>query len=161
MQSERSMALFARRALSAGEIALARLAFADEVNYRAVRLVQAPPMGFGAMAPLRNTIVFSAWRAAADFTRAPIVAQGWLVHELAHVWQAQRGVVLAAAKLSALGAAAYRQTPGPRGFEGLNIETQAECARFAFLERIGAPDRKGAAYAKLWPIDPPADLLRV
>ena len=55
--------------------------------------------GFAAMVPLGKTILFSKWRARRDFSRAPVTEQAWLIHELAHVWQARRGVVLAIAKI--------------------------------------------------------------
>ena len=147
-----AMVSLTRRALTPGEIALARIVFRDEIDYRRVRIVQAPSLPLGAVAPLVNTIFFFSWRAARDFARAPAQEQAWFIHELAHVWQAQRGKVLAVAKLKAMGKKAYRQTPGKRGFSALNIETQAECARFAFLERIGAASPEGARYAALWPI---------
>ncbi|MDX2237315.1 MAG: hypothetical protein NW203_07105 [Hyphomonadaceae bacterium] len=146
------MRLMQRRALTTGEIALARPMFGPAFDAARITLVQLPPLGFAAMAPSERLVAFSRWRAPLDFTEAALSEQGWLIHELAHCWQAQAGIALPLAKLAALGAAAYRQTPDARGFAGLNIETQAECARFAFLARAGAPDPAGARYAKLWPI---------
>lgn len=133
-----------RRALTAGEIALGRTVFDDEIDWLRVRVLQAPALGFGAMVPLGRTIVFSKWRAARDFTEAAPDEQGWFVHELMHVWQARRGIVLAAAKLGALGKKAYRYTPRAKAkLAHYNIERQAEIARHLFLARIGA-DEPGA-----------------
>lgn len=133
-----------RRALTAGEVALGRSVFGDEIDWPRVRIVQAPKsLGFGAMVPLGRTIVFSRWRAARDFTTAPLDDQGWFVHELMHVWQAGNGVVLAGAKLRAIGKRAYVYKPQPRAKLGAyNIERQAEIARHLFITRCGvcAPD---------------------
>jgi hypothetical protein len=129
------------RALSAGEIALGRSVFADEIDWPRVRIRQAPRLGFGAMVPLGKTIVFSKWRAAHDFSAATLHEQGWFVHELMHVWQAARGIVLAGAKLSAIGAKAYAYKPqAGASLKHYNIERQAEIARHLFLARAGAPE---------------------
>lgn len=129
-----------RRRLTAGEIALGRSVFGDEVAWSKIRIRQAPSLGFGAMVPIGRTIIFSKWRAAHDFSAASMWDQGWFVHELTHVWQAARGVVLAAAKLGALGKGAYCYTPKAPDFRAYNIERQAEIARHLFLARAGAPE---------------------
>lgn len=136
------------RGLSGGEIALARAMFGDQADWRAVRIVQAPLLGFGAMVPIGRVIIFSRWRAHRDFAAAAPQEQGWFVHELAHVWQAARGVVLAWAKLSAIGKRAYDVTeqPGAR-FSDFNIEAQAEIARLVFMARAGAEVK---APARTW-----------
>jgi hypothetical protein len=128
-----------RRALTAGEIALGRTVFQDEIDWPKIRVLQAPRLGFGAMVPLGRTIVFSKWTAARDFAHSSVDEQGWFVHELMHVWQAAHGVVLASAKLGALGKAAYRYKPKPAAaLKHYNIERQAEIARHLFLARTGA-----------------------
>lgn len=133
------MRAWERRALTKGEIELGRIVFGDEIEWPRVRVLQAPAMGFGAMVPRGRTIVFSRWRAVRDFADAPLEDQGWFVHELAHVWQAARGVVLAGAKLGALGRGAYRYTARAGAkFKDFNIERQAEIARHLFLARMGA-----------------------
>jgi hypothetical protein len=146
------MRLMQRRALTAGEIALARPIFGGDFDAARITLVQLPPLGFAAMAPSAGLVAFSRWRAPLDFTATALSEQGWLIHELAHCWQTQAGIALPLAKLAALGAAAYRQRPDARGFAGLNIETQAECARFAFLATRCALSASEATYAKLWPV---------
>lgn len=142
------MVTWERRALTYGEVAIGRSVFGEEIDWPRVRVLQAPSLGFGAMVPLGRTIVFSKWRAARDFARAPLDERGWFVHELAHVWQAAQGVVLAGAKLRALGRAAYTYTPRPNAtFASYNIESQAEITRHLFLSRMGL---KGA---ELPPLD--------
>lgn len=128
-----------RRALTRGEIELGQSVFGDEIAWSKVRVVQAPALGFGAMVPVGRTIVFSKLRASRDFTKAPLWDQGWFVHELAHVWQAARGVVLAGAKIGALGKAAYAYKPAAPRLSAYNIERQAEIARHLFLARLGSP----------------------
>jgi len=134
------MPLWRRRPLTAGEIALGKTVFGDDIAWGAVKVLQAPSqLGFGAMVPRGRTIVFSRWRAVEDFAQAPLGEQGWFVHELMHVWQAARGVFLAGAKLNALGKGAYFYTskPGAR-LRDYNIERQAEIARHLFLARNNA-----------------------
>jgi len=133
------MRLGERRALTDGEIALGRVVFDDEIDWPRVRVLQAPALNFGAMVPLGRTIVFSKWRAPRDFADVAIAEQGWFIHELMHVWQAARGVVLAHAKLSAVGKRAYAYKPHPDAWlKHFNIERQAEIARHLFLARRGA-----------------------
>lgn len=128
-----------RRPLTEGEIALGAGMFGAEIDWRRVRVFQAPKLSFGAMVPLGKTIVFSRWRAARDFAKVAVGEQGWFVHELMHVWQASRGVFLPGAKLAALGRAAYAYTPKPGArLQRYNIERQAEIARHLFLARAGA-----------------------
>lgn len=128
-----------RRRLTEGEIALARTVFSEEIAWADVRVLQGPSLGFGAVVPHGRTIVFSRWRAAHDFTQTPLDEQGWLVHELMHVWQAAHGVFLAGAKLGALGKLAYAYTPKPKArLKDYNIERQAEIARHLFLARAGS-----------------------
>jgi len=145
--SARHMNAGERRPLSAGEVALAQSVFGDEVDWGRVRIVQLNRFwGFAAMVPFGGAILFSKWRAWRDFSRAPASEQGWLVHELAHVWQAQRGVVLAAAKLSAIGRRSYkyRVRRGAK-LKHYNIERQAEIARHLFMARQGRPDERAPA----------------
>ncbi len=140
------MHVWERRALSAGELAIGRSMFGEAIDWRGVRVMQAPPLAFAAMVPFGKTIVFARWRAARDFASAPLDEQGWFVHELAHVWQAARGRVLALAKLGAIGAKAYAYKPRMAAtLSDYNIESQAEIARHMFLARVGrlqgpAPD---------------------
>jgi hypothetical protein len=75
--------------------------------------------------------------------------QGWFIHELVHVWQAARGVVLPLAKLSALGRNAYRVNWHEKDrFGAYNIEQQAEIVRALFLAR--AADAADAVLETLW-----------
>jgi hypothetical protein len=131
-----------RRALTSGEIALGRTVFADEIDWPRVRVVQAPPLVFGAMAPFGGLIIFSRWRAPRDFAEAHVGEQGWLMHELTHVWQSARGMFLPALKLGALGKRAYAYKPKKVAtLKNYNIERQAEIVRHLFLARRGAHEQ--------------------
>lgn len=130
-----------KRPLTPGEISLGQSVFGDEIDWPRVRIVQASGLGFGAMVPIGRTIVFCKWCAARDFADASLDEQGWFIHELMHVWQAARGVMLAGAKLGALGKGAYvyKARPGAT-LKNYNIERQAEIARHLFLARAGATE---------------------
>ncbi len=129
-----------RRGLAAGEKRLAATMFGDELDLDRIRIRQVPRLGFAAMVPFGDTILFSNWRAPRDFSDVGVEAQGWLIHELVHCWQARNGRVLAFAKLSALGFTAYSFACGAP-FASYNIEQQAEIARYLFHARMGAPLR--------------------
>jgi type VI secretion system secreted protein VgrG len=131
-----SMRVFERRGLTKGEIALGHGLFGDEVAWERVHIMQAPPLGFGAMVPFGRTIFFSNWRAERDFAHAKPTEQGWFLHELAHVWQAARGVTLAFAKTKAFGKKAYKFSPHAHAsLADYNIEQQAEIVRCLFHAR--------------------------
>ena len=149
-QDAMRMRPFEQRGLTQGEIGLGQSLFADEIDWALVGVLQAPALGFGAMVPLGRAIVFSKWRAWRDFAAAPLAEQGWFAHELAHVWQAARGVTLALAKLNALGAKAYAYAPrAGAALKHYNIERQAEIVRHLLLARAGAPEPGAPAHAWL------------
>lgn len=140
---------FTRRPLSRGEIELGRSVFGAEIQWRWVRVWRLPPTIFSAMVPFGRGIVFSRWRARMDFASAQLSEQGWFIHELAHVWQAERGVMLPLAKLGALGAHAYGYTARDgAALNSYNIEQQAEIMRHLFLARASA--QAGGAPSREW-----------
>ncbi|MEQ1617267.1 MAG: hypothetical protein ABL883_02850 [Terricaulis sp.] len=141
---------FTRRALNDGEIELGRSVFGGEIPWLGVRVWRLPPMLFSAMVPLGRGIVFSRWRAREDFASAQLHEKGWFIHELAHVWQAERGIMLPLAKLGALGAHAYDYAVRDGAvLNSYNIEQQAEIVRHLFLARAGAPSEGGSSPAWL------------
>ena len=134
------------RLLTSGEVALARPVFRAAIDYSRVRLHHRKwwllqPVGttmspdgalwFHPKSPL--------WRE--DFAAAPLGLQGHLIHELTHVWQAQRGgrwfLPLARHPFCHY---RYALKPG-RAFRRYGLEQQAEIVRHAFLARMaGRPD---------------------
>lgn len=132
------------RRLTAGEQALAAGVFGTGVDAGRVWLA-ASPLGDRIFTPGAWLIVWpasSAWRDFADPT-APPGDQATLIHELTHVWQAQRGTFLPFAKLKAgdrFEDYEYDLINGPP-FPELNIEQQAHVVEDSFLAARGRPVR--------------------
>jgi hypothetical protein len=146
---------FARRRLTAAERGLAEEVFGWGLDAGRVRVLALPvwPRAFVAGPGL---IVWPAAEAPEDFGAAPLAVQAVFVHELTHVWQAQNGVGLLAAKLrcgDTAAAYAYDLSGGP-DFATLNIEQQAMVVQHAFLASRGArtphPAQVYAVYAPGW-----------
>ncbi len=132
------------RNLTPGEIALARTMFGDAIVYDRVRIVRRrwwplQPRGI-VMAPTGH-IHFHPddpnWRD--DFAAAPLSLQGLFIHEMTHVWQAQRGgrwfLPLMRHPFCRY---AYTYREG-RPFDRYGLEQQAEIMRHLFLHRRGHP----------------------
>ena len=142
------------RSLTSGEIELAKSIFGDAIDYSSVRMIRGKWWPFhprnAAMAP-SGDIWFhpdaGGW--SEDFAKEPLGAQGFFIHELTHVWQAQkRGrlyLPLMRHPFCRYGYRLVRDKP----FSRYGIEQQAEIVRHRFLA-----DR-GAAV----PIIPPRELL--
>ena len=127
------------RALTPAECNLAAEMFGSALNCATVRILALPlwPRAFVAGPGL---ICWPARDLPADFGDAPLGVQAVFVHELTHVWQAQRGVGLLLAKLRAgdsTASYAYDLDAGPH-FAALNIEQQAMVVQHAFLASRGA-----------------------
>ena len=130
------------RALTPGETLLAQEVFGDAVETARVRVL-ALPVWRRAFAAGSRLMVFPMSHAAADFSAESRALQGLFIHELTHVWQAQRGTALLPAKLRAGDrpeSYAYDLFDG-RDFAALNIEQQAMVVQHAFLARRGARGR--------------------
>ena len=133
------------RALTPGEIALCRPLFGEAIDYARVRVHRRRWWPFQPreviMAP--DGAIWchpegSAWRE--DYAEAGRALQGLFVHEMVHVWQAQRGgrwyLPLIRHPLCRY---AYRLRPG-KPFGRYGVEQQAEIVRHAFLARLdGVP----------------------
>jgi hypothetical protein len=129
-----------RRRLTEAEHRLAAEVFGPGLDAARVRILALPvwPRAFVAGPRL---VVWPAAEAPADFGGAPLRLQASFVHELTHVWQAQRGTFLPLAKLRAGDSAAsyaYDLAAGPP-FDRLNIEQQAMVVEHAFLVSRGVP----------------------
>ena len=130
------------RALTPGEVALARSMFGDAIDYGRVRIVRGRWWPFQhrgiVMAPTGN-IHFHPEdpRWSDDFSEAPLELQGLLIHELTHVWQTQRrGRFYLPLMRHPFCRYRYRFRPGRR-FEDYGLEQQAEIVRHVFLMRQG------------------------
>jgi hypothetical protein len=142
------------RALTPGEIEIARSVFGDAIDYAKVRLFKRKWWPFhprnAAMAPMGNIYFHpegGVW--SDDFAKEGIGRQGFFVHEMTHVWQTQaKGKFYLPLMRHPFCRYGYQLVSG-RPFGRYGLEQQAEIVRHAFLERHGAKP----------PICPPAELL--
>lgn len=149
------------RPLTPGEITLARGVFGDAIDYAQVNVAQRKWAFFQpretVMAP-RGAIHFhpAGSRYRDDFSAAPLTDQGLFIHEMTHVWQHQRGVILPIAR-HPFCRYHYAIHPG-WPLKRYGIEQQAEIVRHAFLLRAGAvvPGAPPLAlYDEILPFSPP------
>lgn len=161
------MRAFAVRPLTAGEAVLAWETFGEALHLPSVRVLALPWPFSRAFVPGRwfgrDWILWPASSLPADFIDASVHLQGVLMHELTHVWQAQRGVNLLLGKLWAGDgprAYAYAVEPGLR-WEALNIEQQAMVVehRFRLTHGRAAPG-DAAFYQAVCPFGCSAEGLR-
>ena len=149
------------RGLSEGETRLARREFGEALDLDTVRLTPTPWPFDRAFVPGRwfgrDWILWPGRSLPPDFAVAPVGLQAVLIHELVHVWQAQQGVNLLAAKLRAGdGPSAYGYPEAPCGWDALNIEQQAMAVEHRFRAGRGLRVPDGASlYGGLCPIGRP------
>ena len=133
----------ASRGLTGAERALARSVFGDAIDYDAVEIrnrkwaffqparVVMAPMGHLHFNP-RGGLYCD------DFCEAPIRLQALFIHEMTHVWQAQKGGRFYLPLMRhPFCRYAYRFVPG-KPFDAYGLEQQAEIVRHAFMLRQGA-----------------------
>jgi hypothetical protein len=132
-----------RRHLTTGEIELCRSVFGDAIDYSRVELIEGKwwpfqPRGT-AMAPMGNIWFHpmgGGW--SEDFSKAPLGAQGYFIHEMTHVWQAQRGGRFYLPLMRhPFCRYSYDLKPG-KSFERYGLEQQAEIVAHRFLADRGA-----------------------
>ncbi|HEY8434805.1 MAG TPA: vgr related protein [Sphingomicrobium sp.] len=131
------------RRLTDGEIVLVRSIFGDAIDYSRVRLIRGKWWPFqprnAAMAPNGNIYfhpVAGGW--SEDFAREPLGRQGFFIHEMTHVWQAQkRGRFYLPLMRHPFCRYAYKIRRG-KPFERYGLEQQAEIVRHRFLAERGA-----------------------
>ena len=81
------------RRLTENEVRMAKQVFADSINFHRIKIYRGIPLlpnANTAIAPNGN-IYFPRKHCPEDFTQAGIAYKIWLIHELTHVWQHQRG----------------------------------------------------------------------
>ena len=130
------------RSLTSGEIVLARSIFRDAIDYSAVRLIRGKWWPFqpsnAAMAPNGNIYFHphaGGW--SEDFANEPLHRQGFFIHEMTHVWQAQKGGRLYLPLMRhPFCRYRYRLKPG-KAFSRYGLEQQAEIVRHRFLADRG------------------------
>lgn len=146
------------RRLAPGEALLADEAFGDELRLASIRILAAPwPFARAFVAGRwfgRDWIVWPRRTLASDLAAGPLRLQATFVHELVHIWQAQKGVNLLTGKLRAGDKPESYQYPLGFGCEwaGLNIEQQAMIVEHRFsLSRGAAVPADRAFYDRLCP----------
>ena len=130
-----------RRSLTAGEVALAAGIFGDAIDYDRAQVANRKWIFFQprtiTMAPM-GCIHFHPGGCdyRDDFATAPLHLQGLFIHEMAHIWQHQKGIFLPLRR-HPFCRYAYSLKPGWR-LERYGLEQQAEIVRHVFLLRQGA-----------------------
>jgi hypothetical protein len=144
----------ASRFLTSGEIELARSTFGDAIDYSKVRLFEGKWWPFhprhAAMAPMGDIWFHpdgGGW--SDDFSAEPLNQQGYFIHEMTHVWQAQAGGRFYLPLMRHPFCRYDYELKSEKPFQKYGIEQQAEIVRHRFLA-----DRGG-----LLPIVPPRELL--
>ena len=131
------------RGMTSGEIALARTVFGDAIDYARVRLFKGKWWPFqprnSAMAPMGDIYFHpegGAW--SDDFASETLGRQGFFIHELTHVWQAQaKGRLYLLLMRHPFCRYDYQLEPG-KPFNLYGLEQQAEIVRHAYLAKRGA-----------------------
>lgn len=134
------------RSLTEGEIALARSVFGDAIDYGRVRLHHRKwwPLQLRgtAMAPMGEIYfhpVGGGW--SDDFASEPLRRQAFFIHEMTHVWQAQKGGRFFLPLMRhPFCRYAYRLKPG-KPFWRYGLEQQAELVASRFLADHGVSVR--------------------
>lgn len=130
------------RALTPGEIALARSVFGSAIDYANVTVQRRKFMPFQprgvTMAPMGHLHFHpQAAHYCDDFAAAPIDRQGHFIHEMTHVWQAQTlGRWYLVLRRHPWCRYDYALRPGWT-LSQYGLEQQAEIVRHAFLLRSG------------------------
>jgi hypothetical protein len=132
------------RSLTDGEIELVRSVFGHAVDAAPVRLIEGKWWPFqprrSAMAPMGDIWFHpdgGGW--SEDFSKEPLRVQGYFMHEMTHVWQAQKGGRFYLPLIRhPFCRYAYELTQG-KPFRLYGIEQQAEIVRHRFLADRGAP----------------------
>ena len=126
-----------RRGLTAGEREIAREMFGDALDLDRVRICRRRFFPFQpkslAVAP-NGRIYFHPDAYRDDFARESLTKRAWLVHELAHVLQHQRGMRV---WLRAIFDRRYDYRLDGRPFGGYGVEQQASLFEHAYLMRHG------------------------
>ena len=131
------------RPLTPDEIQLARTMFGDSIDYSKVRLFRGKWWPFhprnAAMAPTGDIYFHpegDVW--SADFSTEPLGRQGFFIHEMTHVWQAQSaGRFYLPLMRHPFCRYRYELRPG-KPFGRYGLEQQAEIVTHIFLAERGA-----------------------
>ena len=122
------------RWLTAAEQALAREVFGSGIRHPERVRIFAQPVFPRPFTPGSAGVVYPVRESLQDFTEGSLGDQATFVHEMVHVWQAQKGVILPIAKLQAGDSdAAYRYDLDAQMFDRMDIEQQARVVEHHFV----------------------------
>jgi len=140
------------RFLTPAEIEMARSIFGDAIDYSKVRLIEGKWWPLhprrAAMAPMGDIWFHpngGGW--SDDFSKEPLSRQAFFIHELTHVWQAQRRGRFYLILMRHPFCRYEYVLEGGKPFGRYGIEQQAEIVRARFLadrgvDVIGTPPRE-------------------
>lgn len=153
------------RSLTAAEIALVQSVFGNAIDCSRVRLILGKwwPLqpANSAMAPDGNIYFHprgGGW--SEDFSREPLGRQGFFIHEMTHVWQAQKnGRFFLPLTRHPFCRYRYRLQSG-KPFTSYGLEQQAEIVRHVFLAERGlsggsSPPRRLLPFGPASQVDQP------
>lgn len=122
-----------QRPLTAAEIRMAQSIFTDQLDYAAVRILAARwVLPRFAISPNGHVYFNPAdWRT--DFGDADLSTRSWLIHELVHVWQYQRG--MAVVRRALLNRRYRYALETGRDFLSYGIEQQAQLVQDYYIRR--------------------------
>lgn len=132
-----------RRHLTTGEIELCRSVFGDAIDYSRVEIIEGKWWPFQppgtAMAPMGNIWFHprgGGW--SDDFSKEPLRVQAYFIHEMTHVWQAQRGGRFYLPLMRHPFCRYSYVLKNGKSFERYGLEQQAEIVAHRFLADRGA-----------------------
>lgn len=121
------------RLLTTGETELARSIFGDSIHLNEVQLKTAWwVLKYYAVSP-NGHIYFNPQNWINDFSKASLSKQGWLIHELTHVWQRQQGLKVVRSAL--LNRRYNYELQLGKSFFKYGIEQQARMVEDYFIRR--------------------------
>ena len=132
------------RFMTPGEVELVRSIFGDAIDPSKVRLVKGKWWPFhprrAAMAPMGDIWFHpdgGGW--SEDFSEEPLGLQGFFIHEMTHVWQAQKGGRFYLSLMRHPFCRYDYRVEAGKPFAAYGIEQQAEIVKHRFLADHGAP----------------------
>lgn len=140
------------RALTPGEIAIARLVFGAAIDYDRVRIHGRRYMPFQpancAMTP-NGSLYFHASCFLDDYSQSSITNQHWFMHEMVHVWQHQLGYAVRLRGAVRIGLPYHYDLAAGKTLADFNMEAQGDVLAdfFVLKHRRSAAAMRQPRYA--------------
>jgi hypothetical protein len=136
------------RRMTPGEILMAQEVYGDDILYGAVRIFNGPinsAQMADAMAPNGN--IYFKNHYSDDFSLDDFSSKSFFIHEMAHVWQYQKGENMVYALFNSY---SYRLQPG-KSFYDYNLEQQAEISSHYYQAKNGSSKYDLPTYKQIIP----------